>query len=422
MSLRLRLTLFYTLLTALVLGFSGLALHFLLKWSLYSGLDATLQATLALARPLLQEEDGQPTLLQKGELPPGLPRDTGLYLFRPQGVERLGYTPEAQVTPKEGCFSAKEWRFCGVRLGEGFLLAGRSQEPLEDGLHRFDLAFAILYPLALLLGLGLGFLLAQKALAPIGRMTEAALEQAESEAYAVQLPEPRIKDELWRLARAQNLLLARLSGTVERERRFAKAAAHELRTPLSALIGRLEQAMEGSERGAMEKAYQAAMDLWALVERLLQFTRAERGFLEKERVDPGALVLEAVEGLRRPGVDLDLQVPEAPCEALIDPTLFRAMVRNLLDNALRFARTRVRVSLLCGPRLRLEVEDDGPGLEEPQERIFEPFYRGRASRGTGLGLALVKAVAEAHGGRIRVERGRTGARFVVEMPGGAEQG
>ena len=166
----------------------------------------------------------------------------------------------------------------------------------------------------------------------------------------------------------------------------------------------------------MKKAYQAALDLWTLVERLLQFTRAERGFLEKERVDPIALVLDATEGLGKPGVRLDLEVPDGPCEAILDPTLFRALVRNLLDNALRFAESRVRISLACGPRVRLQVEDDGPGLEGPQERIFEPFYRGKASKGTGLGLALVKAVAEAHGGWVRLESQPGKTLFTVELP------
>lgn len=415
MSLRLRLTLFYTLLVALVLGISGFALHFALKWSLNAGLDTTLRATLALAHSFLEEENSRLHLIHSGELPPSLPRDTGLYLIQPEGVERLGYTPEAKIPPREGCFSYKEWRFCGVRVEQGTLLAGRSQEAVEEALHRFDYVFTGLYPLALLLGFTLGFSLAQRALGPIQRLTEAALQQAESGAYGQELPEPKTKDELWRLARAQNLLLRRISESLERERRFARAAAHELRTPLSVLIGRLEQALEGN-KGAVEKAYQAALDLWALVERLLQFTRAERGFLGKERVDPVALVLEATEGLGRPGVSLDLEVPDGPCEANLDPTLFRALVRNLLDNALRFAKSRVRVSLACSPRVRLQVEDDGSGLEGPQEQIFEPFYRGKTSKGTGLGLALVKAVAEAHGGWVRVESRPGRTLFTVELP------
>lgn len=160
----------------------------------------------------------------------------GLYLVQPEGIERLGYTPKVEIPPREGCFSYEEWRFCRVRVGKGILLAGRSQETLEEALHRFDYVFVALYPLALLLGFALGFGFAQRALDPIQRLTEAALWQAESGAYGEELPEPETKDELWRLARAQNLLLRRISESLERERRFARAAAHELRTPLSALL------------------------------------------------------------------------------------------------------------------------------------------------------------------------------------------
>jgi len=422
MSLRLRLTFFYVLFLGLVMAALAFALHLGVRASLYRALDASLQDALALAQGLINQED-HTAHLGEGEAG-GWPPDLALFLFQ-EGrlVDRKGVNlppPPAQA----GCWSRGEVRYCGIRLEQGFLVAARSAEWVEVASDRLDRLLEVALPLALLLSFGAGYWLAGQALAPLDALTLKALELSERPDPKARLPEPRSRDELHRLARAQNRLLSALEAHLEKERRFLQNAAHELRTPLAALVGRLEQALEQDPpaRRPLERAREASIDLWRLVERLLLLARAER-MGAKEPVDFGAVVLEALEEVETRGKALELDLPHAPCPLKGDPILLKAAVRNLLDNAFKFARSRVRVGLRCQKGILLEVADDGPGVPPgEEERIFEAFHQAspaHRSQGSGLGLALVRRVAELHGGRAVYKRRGEGALFLLELPGEA---
>jgi signal transduction histidine kinase len=431
MSLRLRLNLFYGLFLGAVLGVLGLLVHLLTWGTLLRGLDASLRDALALALPLVQGHEGEGRILERDEQAlAALPSDLTLYLFAGERLlDRVGRLPPP-AHPRTGCFREGKARYCGQAVAGGLLLAGRSLVPLEEAVEGVDRVLLLLFPAGLLLALILGFLLTDRALKPLDRMSRRALELARAPDPRARLPEPETQDELARLARAQNLLLEALEGLLERERRFVRLAAHELRTPLSVLIGRLEQALEKDPipRASVEKALEAALHLFRLAERLLLLVRAE-GPLRREPVDLVGVVLEALEDL---GWLLHQENPNSPPEKRVlldlpdhlpfrgDPALLRALARNLLENALRFARERVAVRLQAGPPVHLLVEDDGPGVPPVErEAIFRPFHRTHPGPGSGLGLALVQAVARAHGGRAWVEESPLGgARFWVELGGG----
>lgn len=421
MSLRLRLTLFYVLFLGLVLGLWGLGLHFGVKASLYQALDASLQDALLLVRPLVNQEDHR-AFLGEGEALKDLPPDLALFLF--QGarlVDRAGPIL-SPPQPAMGCWTARKVRFCGSQAEGLQLVAGRPLEWVDAALDRLDRVLQFSLPAAVFLAFLVGYALAGRALAPLDRVTRRALELAQRPDPKGRLPEHGAKDEVFRLARAQNLLLGALEGYLEKEKRFLQNAAHELRTPLAALVGRLEQALEQDPipTAPVERAKEAAFDLWRLVERLLLLSRAERA-LTQEEVDFLGVVLEALEEAERGGKVLELQLPQAPCRLSGDPLLLKALVRNLLENAFKFARNRVRVSLSCEGVLELAVEDDGAGVPwGERERIFEAFHQAspaHRAQGSGLGLALVRRVAEAHGGMAGVEESVLGgARFFVRFP------
>lgn len=388
---------------------------------MYQALDASLRDALVLARPLVNQEDHR-AFLGEGEALKDLPPDLALFLFQGKKLVDRGGPLLPPPQPATGCWTAGEVRFCGSQAEGLLLVAGRPLEWVDATLDRLDWLLSFSLPVAVFLAFLGGYALAGRALAPLDRATRRALELALRPDPKGRLPEPRVRDEVFRLARAQNLLLEALEGYLEKEKRFLQNAAHELRTPLAALVGRLEQALEGDPipRVSVERAKEAAFDLWRLVERLLLLSRAERALVQEE-VDFLGVVLEALEEAGRGGKALEVQLPQAPCRLRGDPLLLKALVRNLLDNAFKFARSRVRVGLSCQGVLELVVEDDGAGVPpEERERIFEAFHQAspaHRSQGSGLGLALVRRVAEVHGGKAGVETSPLGgARFWVRFP------
>jgi len=366
MSLRLRLTFFYIVFLAPLLGFLGITLHFGVKASLYRGLDASLRDALLLARPLLDREHHNG--IQIDEVPEGFPPNLALWVFRGQRIEPLGAALGPPPPPRSGCWddAGGKMRYCGEKVGDTTLVVGRSLEEVAQALDQLDRVLEVTLPATLSLAWFLGYVLAGRALSPLNHMTRRALELARNPDPAARLPEPRVRDELLQLAQAQNLLLSVLEKYLEKERWFLQNAAHELKTPLSALVGRLEQALEQDPlpRVPLERAREAALDLWRLVEHLLLLARTERSPLWEE-VDFVQVVLEAQEEVNLRGKALQLDLPFTSCDLVGDPLLLKIAVQNLLDNALKFSRSCVCLRLRCESRVRLDIEDDGSKLAPP---------------------------------------------------------
>lgn len=433
MTLRLRLTLFYTLLVALVLAASGAGLYLLLARNLTASLDASLLEAAQLLISFVENEDGVPTLQQEGEVAPRLRADLVAVVLNDQGVQidSLGRVPDGLPELPGGFSSWEEWRVYAQALPGGTLLTLRERDAVDDPLEGFAASFLVLAPLAVLAAFTLGYLFAGRALAPVNRLTRAAYDLAQRRAWRERLPEPERRDELWRLAAASNALLGILAEVIEGERRFTADASHELRTPLTVLRGRLEGALEAASEPkvgvALEKALGAADELLALVEKLLLLARTEAGqAAPTERVALDEVAFEAAEAIRsgfdEKGLALVLELPEAPVAVLGDRVALAVLVRNLLENALKFTlRGHVTLRVEDGEQVRLSVEDSGPGIPGAAlPRLFDRFYqadvRHRRS-GSGLGLAIVRSVALWHGGEVRVENPPAGgARFVLELP------
>lgn len=433
MTLRLRLTLFYTLLVALVLVASGVGLYLLLARNLTASLDASLLEAARLLVAFVEDEDGVPVLQQEGEAVPQLRADLVAVVLDEQGnrIDSLGRAPGGLPKLPGGFSTWEDWRVYAEGLPGGTLLTLRERDAVDDPLESFAASFLVLAPLAVLTAFALGYLLAGRALAPVDRLTRAAYDLAQRRAWRERLPEPERRDELWRLAAASNALLGTLAEVIEGERRFTADASHELRTPLTVLRGRLEGALEAASelkvRAALEKALGAADELLTLVEKLLLLARTEAGqAAPTERVALDEVAFETAEAIR-PRFDekrlaLILELPEAPVAVLGDRMALAVLVRNLLENALKFTpRGHVTLRVEDGLQVHLSVEDSGPGIPATAlSRLFDRFYqadvRHRRS-GSGLGLAIVRSVALWHGGEVCAEnRPAGGARFVLELP------
>ncbi|WP_327284953.1 MULTISPECIES: HAMP domain-containing sensor histidine kinase [unclassified Streptomyces] len=261
------------------------------------------------------------------------------------------------------------------------------------------------------------------------------------------VPDPGGADEIAQLARTVNDTLDRLERSDARQRQFTADASHELRNPLAAVRARLEVALATGrpDRGSVAAALADTERLQRIAADLLLLARLDGGPVP--RTEPVDLALLAAEDLARrpaPRVPLRLEAP-APVPAAGDPARLERALANLVDNALRHARTGVVVRAATEPSAErdgwavLEVEDDGPGIAEPdRDRVFERFVRldadrGRTAGGTGLGLSIVREIARAHGGDARAvppraasgsdngsDRGSggSGARVVLRLPRG----
>jgi two-component system OmpR family sensor kinase len=298
-----------------------------------------------------------------------------------------------------------------------------------------DLALKTLRPFALLLPL-LGFLIwivVGSALQPLQRLT--TLVKARRVDALDPLPDERLPDEVRPLVGALNDLLVRLGVALDRERAFMADAAHELRTPLTALhlqMGMLSRAANEAERNdAMEKLSAGMQRAIRLVEQMLSLARQEPR-VEPVRVStPLADIAREVVAELVPLADakqIDLGISNSqPAAVLGDPDALRTLTRNLVDNAVRYTPVGGRVDVSVenggpGEQAILKVVDNGPGIPpEERSRVLDRFYRrpGTSPPGSGLGMAIVKAIADAHGAKLELDSGPEGGGLVasVRFPG-----
>jgi signal transduction histidine kinase len=312
---------------------------------------------------------------------------------------------------------------------------GRSYDTVASTERRVEtaLTFGVIGGtlLALLAGLAVG----QRAMRPVRRMTGAARHIARTRDLEARMPVPVVRDEISELAVTLQDMLdelaasqARIDESLQRQREFVADASHELRTPLTAVQANLELlalSTEGEDREAAESALRSARRMRRLVADLLLLARMDaRREAARDAVDLDRAILEAVDELEPQlgGHEVELDLEPVTLDGVRDELV--RLVANLLSNALRHTPdgTEIRIVLRrAGTRARLIVEDDGPGIpDELRERIFERFVRrgGEGAGSTGIGLAIVRAAAQRHGGDVHVEPthedGR-GARFVVTL-------
>jgi heavy metal sensor kinase len=252
-------------------------------------------------------------------------------------------------------------------------------------------------------------------------MTEAA-RRISAEHLSERVEETGTYDELDRLAKTFNEMLSRLDAAFSQIRRFSADASHELQTPITILKGELEVTLRSPRtpeeyQATLKSSLEEVNRIAQLVEGLLLLHRAEAGVLRMDRrqVDLGHLLEEVYGQLQAAAqsrlVELRLG-PIASAPAQGDRELFRRLLLNLADNAIKYTPPKGIVTLSLqreGKWASLSVSDAGIGIpREEQERIFQPFYRtaearSRDERGTGLGLAIARSIAMAHGGTIQVQ-------------------
>jgi heavy metal sensor kinase len=310
---------------------------------------------------------------------------------------------------------------------------GEALTPVERAEREVARTFLLAGSVTLLISLLAGYLVAARTAGPLRRMARIAARVDAGE-LSPRMAQQGPRDEVRALADSFDFMLDRLEDAFARQRAFASDASHELRTPLTVIRGQLEVLARqpdpaGQDVRRVERLVRTEiLRMERLVDDLLVLARAdEQEFLRPRTIDLPSFARELIDAARTTA-DRRFElgsIPEGTIEA--DPDRLVQALRNLLRNAVEYTSAGGVVRLTAsaeGDRLTLAVEDDGPGIPPAhRERVFDRFHRTDSARtrvrgGAGLGLAIAREVAEAHGGRIwAAESPEGGARVAIELPG-----
>jgi heavy metal sensor kinase len=347
-----------------------------------------------------------------------------------------GWQPQVIQTVRVPRDAQRDLAIASRRLRDGSLLqVARSTDSRAVLLEPLRRTFALAAAGVLLAAVVVGTVVARRTTAPLRAVTATAGRIVATGDLAERVPQPAGDDEVAELTRNFNSLLAKNAGLIRALRETHDNLAHDLRTPLARLRGAAELALQGTDdpaavREALADCVEESERVLLLLETLLDVSAAESGTLRLARVetDLAGLAREAVdlysETADERQITVDLQAP-APAPVTGDPLRLGQVVANLLDNALKYTPAGGRVTVVVAARAEdgaeLVISDTGPGIPpHEREQIWRRLYRGDASRsqrGLGLGLSVVKAVVEAHGGSVHVEdEPGAGARFTVRLP------
>ena len=447
-SIRSRLTAWYSFVMVLVLVTGAIAVATVQKRLAYSRLDGELERLMLTLEGVMRTEFGEGLDLRAAAAEAStevVAPDRTLMVIAPDGqaLQVWGRPLEAMWQPP----TTERSLGTVVLRGTSFRALSR---PVTHNSHRY--VAAVIAPLdsieaehrelVVVLGVGVlmalavagmgGWLVARQSLRPLGALSTQAAAITERD-LSGRLQPPNADDELGRFAKAFNAVLDRLAAAFHSQRQFMADASHELRTPVSVVrttaqvILAQETRPEQEYRESMTIVEEQSTRLKRLVDAMFLLSRAEaQGIpIVREPLYVDDLVAECARALRVLADERGVTIQTSgDSEVLLsaDTTLLKQLVANLLDNAIRHARSGGAVTAAVarnGNGIAIRVADDGSGIApEDRDRVFERFVRlDGTSQGAGLGLPIARWIAEAHGGTLTLESsGPGGSCFAVVLP------
>jgi signal transduction histidine kinase len=426
-SVRLRVTLAATLLVGVVLIVAAA----LLTWTVERKLvdDKQADADMVVRTVAADFEAGEPFTLPLAA--GGSQTAVGVYTSGGDIVSGVGAPALEMIVPAPTAGGGVQFRGAvgydatvamrAARLGDStFYVVGVS--PLDDvreSVRALGQNLRLGIPLVTALFAVVAWYLTGRALRPVETI-RTQVESISATTLDRRVPVPAAHDEVSRLARTMNAMLDRLHHARDRERQFIADASHELRSPLASLRAQLETdpqyAPSEGTRADLER-------LQHVIDDLVDLARASDAPLPDDEIDLDEVVLAEIGAVHARAIHVDAS-GVTPVKVSGSAAALGRLTRNLLDNAVRHADGRVSVALTNGgDHVRLVVDDDGEGVAPAdRQRVFDRFARlddgrARSDGGVGLGLAVVKATAERHGGKVVCDEAPLGgARFEVTLP------
>ncbi|HVH69198.1 MAG TPA: ATP-binding protein [Gemmatimonadales bacterium] len=475
-TLRARLTTWYSLALALTLAAFAVLLYLDRRSASYGDLDRRIQSEASLtagilaesfrARGVLVRRDsaGRPLLIgDLGALLEAVPdflivtAHDGSLLFASSDARALTFQQVEQLrrlasAPVSGRASGvlrldpdgPTIRYAVHYVTEagpqfGAILAGADIRTAELGPEQLLSTFVLILPLGLVAAVLMGTWIASRALRAVDQIITEVREITDGRSLHRRLAEPLVQDELGRLAETLNQMMTRLERSFAALRRFTADASHELKTPLTVLRAGVERAittpnLPQDTLAVLEETLQEIKRMTELVDALLTLARADEGIapLHREPVDLRDIVKEVQETgellAEEAGVTMEVATPAEPIVVSVDASRIRQLILNLVTNAVKYTPAGGSVRMQLGAangRVALSIADTGIGIAPGDlPHIFDRFWRADSARtrtgerpGAGLGLAICKWIAEAHGGRIDVvSRPGRGTTFTVTLP------
>lgn len=430
LSITLRVTLLYTLFMVLL---TGLSLGFLFHAGAQSRRQTTLDRMQTMAeasRKELEAKDGELEIDRDLEA-----FDDGVYLslYDTAGVPLYGFVPrefDNSVIFDDGSLRTVEsgghsWYLYDEQItvedyGPVWVRSIAAADAFNSTLGTLGKTALLVLPVFVVLAAVCGYLLTRRAFAPVRQITQTAREIGEGGDLSRRIGLTGRKDEIHTLAAEFDAMFARLEQAFDREKQFTDDASHELRTPTAVILSQSEYALQnthpqGETRAALESIHTQAARMAALLSQLLMLARADKGrqVVQREPVDLSELVemVAETEAEQAEARNITVQTELEPGVMVQgDETLLMRLLINLTENAIRYGRPGGQVKLT----LRRQdgeavgtVEDDGIGIApEDLDKIWQRFWQAdpaRSGGGAGLGLSMVRWIAQAHGGRVTVQ-------------------
>ena len=457
LGLRSRLTVLTALAVGVAVALSALSSYLVLHRQLYRELDAAL---LISARTTARAANAETSYLLAAatsgtmnfELARITPDGAGRAAVDPAAASSDGLVSSTELavaagrratTLRSAHIGDTDYRVAAVAIPgqpRSALVFGRSLSDTQQTLRTFALVLGAIGLGGVLLAGMAGYSVARTGLRPVAQLTTAAEQIARTTRLTpLVVPTVRRNDDVTRLARAFNRMLAAIAESLDRERRLIADAGHELRTPLTSMRTNLDLLLQADRLAAgthgsgeipvLAPADRAEMlsdlraqteELSGLVNDLVQLARDDQARAVDIDVDLAEVVEMAVDRVRRRAPGLTFRSELAAWQVRGNPALLERAVVNVLDNAAKWSPpgATVTVELASGV---VRISDAGPGITATDlPRVFDRFFRAdtaRTTAGTGLGLAIVRQVVESHGGTVRAEPAPGGgARFCLVFP------
>ncbi|HET6963469.1 MAG TPA: ATP-binding protein, partial [Acidimicrobiales bacterium] len=450
MSFRARLGTFIALAVGLTVALASLASYFVVRHQLYAQLDSSLKSAFAPGDKIRASLYGNILSRSGNGFLQVIGPDGGVYYnsfwseipgagpLRPTSAQiAIASNPAGAYRLDTETYNGAQYRVI-TETGDfnGTPAAIQIGRPLGEIDHTLSTVGLILWFVTLGgigIAVGLGYLIGRETIRPVTRLTEAAEYVAATQDLSSSI-EVSSDDELGRLARSFNSMLAALAASRDQQAQLISDAGHELRTPLTSLRTNIEVLMRmpnlpGPERAELYSDVEAQLqELTNLIGDLVDLARQEERQPEPIEVRLDAIVAGAIDRARRRAPNVTFESHLTPGSVRAQPALLERAVLNVLDNAVKWSPpgSTVEVWLQRGSIWTLDVHDHGPGIApEDLPHVFDRFYRAASARslpGSGLGLAIVSQVVTNHGGTVSASVPPEGGTVVhIELPIVAEE-